>query len=50
MVPRIAQRGYSFKGAGLYYLHDKGAMTSERVGITLALNVTSRTPEGALTA
>ena len=50
MVPRIAQRGYSFMGAGLYYLHDKGAMTSERVGITLALNVTSRTPEGALTA
>ncbi len=48
MVPRIAQRGYSFKGAGLYYLHDKGAMTSERVGVTLTLNVTSRTPEGAL--
>lgn len=31
MVPRIAKRRQSFKGAGLYYLHDKGAMTAERV-------------------
>lgn len=31
MVPKIAKAGRSFKGAALYYLHDKGAMTDDRV-------------------
>jgi hypothetical protein len=31
MVPKIAARGSSFKGAGNYYLHDKDGQTSERV-------------------
>lgn len=39
MVPRTAARGHSFKGAGLYYLHDKGASTSERVAFTQTRNL-----------
>lgn len=48
MVPRIARRGHSFKGAGLYYLHDKDSNTSDRVGFTVNVNLVSRNPEGAL--
>ena len=48
MVPRIAKRGYSFKGSGLYYLHDKEAMTSERVAWTQTRNVLTDNPELAL--
>jgi hypothetical protein len=39
MIPHIAQRGHSFKGAGMYYLHDKQADTSERVLWTLTRNL-----------
>ncbi len=39
MIPRIADRGHSFKGAGLYYLHDKKAKTKERVAWTHTHNV-----------
>lgn len=39
MIPRVAKRGYSFKGAGLYYLHDKQADTSQRVVFTETLNL-----------
>lgn len=31
MVPKIAAKGHSFKGALAYYLHDKNAQTAERV-------------------
>mgnify|MGYP000140701264 CR=1 FL=1 len=48
MVPHVAARGASFKGAGLYYLHDKSARTSERVDWTLTLNVPTNDPKKAL--
>ena len=48
MVPREAGRGRSFKGAGLYYLHDKDALTSERVAFTHTENVPTNDPEKAL--
>lgn len=48
MVPREARRGQSFKGAGLYYLHDKDALTSERVEFTHTENVPTNDPEKAI--
>ena len=39
MIARIAGRGHSFKGAGMYYLHDKEAQTAERVEWTQARNM-----------
>lgn len=39
MIPRVAKSGRSFKGAGLYYLHDKGASTSDRVAFTETVNL-----------
>lgn len=39
MIPRVAARGHSFKGAGLYYLHDKQSKTSERVAWTETRNL-----------
>ena len=48
MVPREAGRGRSFKGAGLYYLHDKGALTDQRVGFTHTENVPTNDPQKAL--
>ena len=39
MVPRVAGRGHSFKGAAQYYLHDKKAQTSERVAWTMTHNL-----------
>jgi hypothetical protein len=39
MIPRVAKSGRSFKGAGLYYLHDKGALTADRVAFTETLNL-----------
>lgn len=39
MVPYITDRGHSFKGAGLYYLHDKGEQTNERVAWTHTVNL-----------
>ncbi|MDW3195878.1 MAG: relaxase/mobilization nuclease domain-containing protein [Cytophagales bacterium] len=48
MIPRIAQRGASFKGAGQYYLHDKGQDTNERVAWTLTHNVPTDDPELAM--
>ena len=48
MVPSVAKRGSSFKGAGAYYLHDKGKDTSERVAWTLTHNVPTQDPEKAL--
>ncbi|MEM7709662.1 MAG: relaxase/mobilization nuclease domain-containing protein [Pseudomonadota bacterium] len=48
MVPRIGETGTSFKGAGLYYLHDKQAMTAERVAFTQTHNLPTDDPERAL--
>lgn len=39
MVPKVTKKGRSFKGAALYYLHDKGALTDERVAFTHTLNL-----------
>jgi uncharacterized protein YaiI (UPF0178 family) len=47
MVPRIAKGGRSFKGAWLYYFHDKGALSAERVAFTHTENVPTRDPEKA---
>ena len=47
MIPRVARAGRSFKGAALYYLHDKGALTSDRVAFTATANLpTERTDIG----
>ena len=54
MNPKIAQRGTSFKGASLYYLHDKRGndkdshrTSSERVAWTKTRNITSDNAEFA---
>jgi hypothetical protein len=53
MIPRI-QTGSSFKGAGLYYLHDKRAdgeqerHTKDRVAWTYALNTLENDPQRVL--
>lgn len=39
MIPRVAKSGRSFKGAALYYLHDKGALTSDRVAFIETANL-----------
>jgi len=48
MIPRVGPGGSSFQGAGLYYLHDKDALTSERVAFTHTLNVHTDSPDRAL--
>ena len=48
MVPRVAKSGASFKGAGLYYLHDKGAMTADRVAFTETVNLPTNNADRAL--
>ncbi len=48
MVPRVADKGTSFKGAGLYYLHDKNALTAERVAFTHTENLPTDNPDLAL--
>lgn len=48
MVPKVAGKGRSFKGAGLYYLHDKQASTSERVAFTHTENLPTRDPDKAI--
>jgi hypothetical protein len=48
MVPKVAGKGKSFKGAGLYYLHDKKASTANRVAFTLTENLPTANPELAL--
>lgn len=48
MVPKVAGKGRSFKGAGLYYLHDKKALTSERVAFAQTVNLPTDDPEKAM--
>jgi len=47
MVPKIAAKGASFKGAAAYYLHDKDASTSERVAWSETRNIATKNPEAA---
>ena len=47
MVPVIAGMGTSFKGAFLYYCHDKDALTDARVAWTATLNLMADTAEKA---
>ncbi|MCH8097900.1 MAG: relaxase/mobilization nuclease domain-containing protein [Proteobacteria bacterium] len=47
MVPKVTKKGRSFKGAALYYLHDKGALTDERVAFTHTLNLATEDPHMA---
>ena len=39
MIPTIAKKGTSFKGAALYYLHDKNALTNDRIEFTQTHNL-----------
>ncbi len=48
MVPQVADRGTSFKGAGQYYLHDKDATTAERVEFTHTKNLITNDPHKAI--
>jgi hypothetical protein len=48
MVPKVAGKGRSFVGAGLYYLHDKGASTRERVAFTHTENLPTRDADKAI--
>lgn len=48
MVPKVAAKGRSFKGAGLYYLHDKKAETAERVAFTYTENLPTDDAEKAI--
>lgn len=48
MVPKVAGKGRSFVGAGLYYLHDKGASTKARVAFTHTENLPTRDPDKAI--
>ena len=48
MVPKVAGKGRSFKGAGLYYLHDKKALTPERVAFTHTENLPTRDADKAI--
>ena len=45
MVPKIAKRGASFRGAAAYYLHDKGADTNRRVAFCQTENLAVADPE-----
>lgn len=45
MVPKIAKRGASFKGAAAYYLHDKEATTRHRVAFNHTWNLPTEEPD-----
>ena len=48
MVPKVAGKGRNFVGAGLYYLHDKKALTTGRVAFTHTENLPTRDPDKAI--
>lgn len=48
MIPRVAKSGRSFVGAGKYYLHDKGAMTDDRVAFIETMNLPTDNPDIAI--
>ena len=39
MIPRVSKAGRSFKGAMLYFAHDQGRSTSERLGFVELVNL-----------
>lgn len=45
MVPNVASGGHSFNGALRYYLHDKGAVTADRVAWTATRNLGTDNPD-----
>lgn len=45
MIPRVGRQGKSFRGAALYYLHDKGADTAQRVEHAETRNLPTQDPE-----
>lgn len=47
MNPQITQGGRSFKGAFLYYMHDKGGKTRERIAWTHTHNMITDDPDKA---
>jgi len=47
VIPKLHQKGQSFRGAALYLLHDKDASTSERVVRTETRNLATKNPEAA---
>jgi hypothetical protein len=47
MVPKITSPGRSFRGAHLYYGHDKKAATNERVVFFDTLNLRTQDPDKA---
>ncbi len=47
MIPTVTKKGTSFKGAAAYYLHDKKALTNERVEFTQTQNLATDNPEMA---
>jgi len=48
MVPKVPRKGRSFRGAGLYYLHDKNALTADRVAFTQTENLPTNDPDMAI--
>ncbi|WP_409562671.1 relaxase/mobilization nuclease domain-containing protein [Hyphomicrobium sp. MC8b] len=48
MVPKVAGKGSSFKGAALYYLHDKGALSKDRIAFAITENLPTNDPEFAV--
>lgn len=47
MIPKVNQRGHSFKGVMAYLMHDKEAETSERVAWSETGNMITNDPEKA---
>ncbi len=47
MIPYVAKKGTSFRGAALYYLHDKKALTNDRVEFTHTVNLATDDPQMA---
>lgn len=45
MIPDVTKTGRSFKGAFLYYLHDKNAMTDDRIEFTHTVNLATDNPD-----
>ncbi len=48
MIPKVAGKGASFQGAGMYYLHDKDALTADRVAYTETVNLPTNDPDLAI--
>lgn len=47
MIPHMTRGGRSFKGAFMYYMHDKNAQTRDRISWTHTENMITRDPDKA---